>query len=76
MTSIVKFDNKQRFFNNFTDSLDGNVEMNKNLISISIVDFYCTNNTDCNQRGTCYAELGNCYCDIEWGKYEDCTYRK
>ena len=39
-------------------------------------DFYCLDDSHCNEKGSCNSVLGNCACEEGWNGYLDCTFCK
>ena len=39
-------------------------------------DFYCLDDSHCNEKGSCNNVLGNCACEEDWNSYLDCTFCK
>ena len=39
-------------------------------------DFYCLDDSQCNEKGSCNSVLGNCACEEGWNGYLDCTFCK
>ena len=39
-------------------------------------DFYCLDDSHCNEKGSCNNVLGNCACEEGWNGFDDCTFCK
>ena len=39
-------------------------------------DFYCLDDSHCNEKGACNIYLGNCACEEGWNGFLDCTFCK
>ena len=39
-------------------------------------DFYCLDDSYCNEKGSCNNVLGNCACEEDWNGFLDCTFCK
>ena len=39
-------------------------------------DFYCLDDSHCNEKGSCNNVLGNCACEEGWNGFLDCTFCK
>ena len=39
-------------------------------------DFYCLDDSHCNEKGSCNIDLGNCACEEGWNVFLDCTFCK
>ena len=40
------------------------------------LDFYCLDDSHCNEKGSCNIDFGNCACEEGWNGFLDCTFCK
>ena len=46
------------------------------LFTFFASDFYCLNDSHCNEKGSCNIDFGNCVCEESWNGFLDCTFCK